>query len=333
MNLEAFCKTEGRFGIINSEEAGVIDGINDALLWGAMDYLRKEGFTWVEVPIMTKITGACENVDTLYAVDHFGQEAYLAQTGQLYLEAKIPLHNKLWTIITSSRAEDQADERHLNQFQLIELEHAGRLGDVLGHIEGTVKAMMRSALRERGNDLEELGRYEEMVGWVEEKFGCISYREAVDVLDGSAHAIRFGDDFSSEHEQYLVQEMGRKPLFITHFPKAIKFFNMRENRNDPQIVNSADLVMPYSGESAGAAEREDDHDRLVTRLKESPMFRVLQTRGKTLDDFADYLEMVKKNPVLHSGCGIGFNRISQSVLGSKDIQTSTNYPIQCNVLY
>ena len=130
MGLEEFSTTKNRFELIVKEEAAIIDGINDSLMWGAMDYLRSSGFKWVEVPILTKITGACENVDTLYAVDHFGQEAYLAQTGQLYLEAKIPLHKKLWTIITSSRAEDKADDRHLNQFQLIELEHEGTLDGV-----------------------------------------------------------------------------------------------------------------------------------------------------------------------------------------------------------
>ena len=92
MDLTKFNTTKNRFDIINGEEAKLIDNINDSLMWGAMQHLRMAGFKWVEVPTLTKITGACENVDTLYHVNHFGQEAYLAQTGQLYLEAKIPLH-------------------------------------------------------------------------------------------------------------------------------------------------------------------------------------------------------------------------------------------------
>jgi len=258
MDLTKFNTTKNRFDIINGEEAKLIDNINDSLMWGAMQHLRMAGFKWVEVPTLTKITGACENVDTLYHVNHFGQEAYLAQTGQLYLEAKIPLHEKLWTIIVSSRAEDRPDSRHLNQFQLIELEHKGALKDILMNIEGTVKAMIKQALLEHKDALESLGRLDELKRWVKEPFARITYTQAVELLKGTEHEIEWGDDLSSAQEQYLVKKKGNKPLFISHFPKAIKFFNMKGNLKDDKVVNSADLIMPYSGESTGAAEREND---------------------------------------------------------------------------
>ena len=138
---------------------------------------------------------------------------------------------------------------------------------------------------------------------------------------------------SSKEELYLVNKLGGNLLFITHYPKKIKFFNMRQNPDEPEVVNSADLIMPYSGESVGSAERENNYENLVTRLVESPMFKTLARRGKTLEDFGDYLEIVKAFPVLHAGCGIGFNRISQAVLGEDDIRVSSNYPLQRNVLY
>ncbi|MBI4983592.1 hypothetical protein HZC32_03025, partial [Candidatus Woesearchaeota archaeon] len=93
-DLWKLTQTEGRFGLINSETMSLIDNINDSLYVGALEYFIKNSFRWVEVPTITKITGACENVDTLYCLNHFGTEAYLAQTGQLYLEAKIPSHKK-----------------------------------------------------------------------------------------------------------------------------------------------------------------------------------------------------------------------------------------------
>lgn len=332
MDLNILKQTKNRFSLINSQEAKIVDEINDALMWGAMLFLRRN-FVWIEVPTLTKITGACENINTLYSVDHFGIEAFLAQTGQLYLEAKIPIHNKVWTVIDSSRAEPVADERHLNQFQLIEFEHRGNLEYLLENIEETIKSMLREAVDNVPRQLKTLGRYDEISRWLSEPFGRITYTKAVELLRQSPYAISWGDDLARMQEMYLVSVSGSKPLFITHFPKKIKFFNMRQNDSDENVVNSADLIMPYSGEAVGSAERESDYERLVARLKESQMFRILSQRGKTLDDFTDYLELIKKCPILHSGCGIGFGRVSQSVLGTDDIRISSPYPIQNNILY
>lgn len=333
MNLELLKETKNRFSVITGSEAKLVDEVNDALMWGAMKYLKKKGFTWLEVPTITKITGACENVDTLYALDHFGCEAYLAQTGQLYLEAKIPLHEKIWTVITSSRAEEEVDSRHLNQFQLVELEHQGNFQELLVYIEEVIKAMITEAMDKKGNLLQSLDRYNELKEWVSESFPKITYTQAIELLKGTEHEMVWGEDFTSAEENLLVSLNGNKPLFITHFPKKIKFFNMRQNDDNEEIVNSCDLIMPYAGESVGAAERENNYERLVARLVESPMFKILSSKGKTLADFKDYLDMVKKYPILHSGCGIGFGRVSQSILGFDDIRVSSNFPIQSNVLY
>jgi len=330
--LEQLVKTENRFEIINSNEMYVVDRINSSLYTGAIEYLVKNGFCWVEVPTITKITGACENVDTLYCLDHFGVEAYLAQTGQLYLEAKIPSHKKVWTVITSSRAEHQVDGRHLNQFTLLEFEHAGNLEMLLGNIEGMVKSMVKKAIDDSREELELIGVDSEKLSPYAKKFNRITYTKAIEMLE-AVFDIRWGDDLKSRHELFLLDALGGRPLFITHYPKEIKFFNMRVNDDDENIVNSADLIMPFSGESAGSAERENDYERLVERLLNSPMYKILKNRGKKIDDFEGYLSMVKKNPLLHSGCGIGFNRISQSVLQAKDIRVSTNYPVNSQNLY
>lgn len=329
----AIAETKQHFQNLNSPGALALDRVNDALLWGARDYLRKEGFVWIDVPTITAITGACENVDTLYALDHFGKEAYLAQTGQLYLETKIPGHRKVWTIIQSNRAEEKADTRHLNQFQLVEFEEEGDFEGLLTRIEATVKAMMASALSAT-EAFALLGRdTAEVEGWIAAPFARISYDEAIALLAGTPLEKEWGDDLGHEEEQFLVKAAGWRPCFVTNFPTAIKFFNMRQVPGNPERVNSADLILPYAGEAVGSAERENDHRRLVARLERSQMFQILSARGKTLDDFEHYLEFIKEHPTLHAGCGIGFARVAQSVLGLDDIRKATAYPLTSETLY
>ena len=127
------------------------------------------------------------------------------------------------------------------------------------------------------------------------------------------------------HEKLLVSN--GVPTFITHFPEAIKFFNMRRNEENPKVVNSADLILPCSGEAVGAAEREHDHELLKKKLLESEMYKRLKEKGKDIKDFGWYLNVVKEKPIKHAGCGIGLNRVTQFILGIDDIRASTAYPM------
>ncbi len=323
---QALSCLENRFQHIRSDEMTKIDCVNSALYEGALEYFLGNGFTWIETPTITRVTGACENIDTLYSLQHFGREAFLAQTGQLYLEAKIPVHEKVWTVMTSSRAEPRLDERHLNQFTLLEFERKGDFEILLPTIEEIVKSMVRSALKKTPEELEHFDGVERCAEYLK-PFGRLPYGEAVDLC-----GLEWGEDLKHEHEMRIAAEFGR-PVFITHFPEKIKFFNMRLNRENPEVVNSADLVMPFSGESAGSAERENDYEMLVKRLLQSNMYAMLSRRGVAAAEFEDYLGLVKNNPVLHCGAGIGFTRVSQSVLGLRDIKQTTNYPLTSQSLY
>ena len=276
---------------------------------------------------MTKITGACENVDTLYALNHFDKKAYLAQTGQLYLEAKIPLHKKVWTTIVSSRAEAKVDSRHLNQFTLIEFEQQGDFTELLPTIEEIVQNMVKKTIELNEKELKKIGRLKHLQNYLK-PFKRITYTEAVNIVGKE-----WGEDFSHEDEMKILQETGNLPMFITHFPQEIKFFNMRVNRENKNLANSADLLLPFSGEACGSAERENDFNILMQRLNESQMFKILSKRGVSINEFKDYLDLVKANPILHAGGGIGFNRVVQSVLGLLDIRQTTNYPINAKTLY
>jgi len=145
--------------------------------------------------------------------------------------------------------------------------------------------------------------------------------------------VKWGDDLKSRHEKMLVEMYGNQPLFITHFPKELKFFNMKENDERSDIVNSTDLILPGSGEAVGAAEREYRHEKLKERLENSEMLRNLVKRGGSIKDFEWYLDCVKLNGIkLHSGCGIGLNRVTQFILGTNDIRASTTFPLNSETL-
>jgi len=317
--------TKDRHKLIPTKEMHAIVNIESSLLKGAREYFEEQSFIEVVVPHVTKATGACENVATMFELDYFGKKGYLSQTAQLYLEVLTPFLGKVWCIGPSFRAEPSADERHLTEFTLIELEFAGDFEELLEHVEGTICSMINCALDERREELQLLNVNAERLRKLKSPFGRISYTEAVKLL--AEHGVRWGDDLKSRHEALLVNLSGNQPLFVTHFPKAIKFFNMKENDDNPTIVNSADLLLPISGEAVGAAEREYRYDKLYQRLIDSTMFKQLVQKGGSIEDFRWYLEFYKEHRILHSGCGIGLNRVTQFMLGVDDIRASTAFPL------
>lgn len=318
--LNALKQTNNRTSVLTSKEIAAITKIEAATLKAARKYFEEEGFTEVTVPHITRVTGACENIDTLFELDYFGETAYLVQTGQLYLEALIPRLGNVFCVGSSFRAEWDIDERHLAEFTLIEIEFPGDFERLLTHIESTVHAMIHAAA-ELKDELDLLGVDPERLKEIKKSFARMTYSEAITKLRHLGIKIEFGDDLKSMHEKTLA---GNAPLFITHYPEAIKFFNMKRNGN---LVNSCDLILPFSGEAAGAAEREHNYDLLIEKLEHSPMYARLLEKGKDIKDFEWYLNIVKEHSIQHSGCGIGLNRIMQFILGSDDIRASTAFPM------
>lgn len=321
-----------RWKVLAGEEAVFLARLESALLKGARKYLDSKGFVEVIVPHLTKATGACENIDTMFEVDYFGRRAYLSQTGQLYLEALAPALKKVWTIIQSFRAEPEVDGRHLTQFTLVEFEFLGTLDELMFHVENAISSMVSEVLRSLEEDLSRMGIDLERLYHVKPPFKRISYKEAVSIL--SDQGVMWGDDLKSYHEKALVERLGNVPVFVTHYPKEIKFFNMRENDRDSSVVNSVDLLLPFSGEAVGGAEREYTYEALLARLRQSSMLRMLRERGGSEEDFDWYLSYFRANGGnLHSGCGIGLNRVAQFVLGIEDIRATTVYPLNREMLY
>lgn len=316
--------TKDRYHLFGSPAFRAMVYVEGLLLKGARKYFDDMEFKEIVVPHITKATGACENIDTLFGVDYFGERAYLSQTAQLYLESLIPWMNKVWCISPSFRAEPRVDNRHLAEFTLIELEFAGTFEELLEHIEGVIISMIKSVLKKMTSRWLNRNRLRQVVS----PFPRISYTEAIEELGRE-----FGHDISRAEEQLLVEKLGGVPLFITHYPKSMKFFNMIENRDNPEIVDSADLILPFGGEAVGAASREYRADKLYKRLAESQMLKQLKAKEGSIEDFDWYIDVYKSyDTVPHAGCGIGLNRVTQFALGVDDIRMCTAYPLNKETL-
>jgi asparaginyl-tRNA synthetase len=206
------------------------------------------------------------------------------------------------------------------------MEFEGDLKELMRHIENIIYSMIQEVVKNRKGELKRLEIEMRRFKDIKPPFKKISYTEAIEKL--SEFGVKWGDDLKSIHEKFLVKFYGNKPLFITHYPKSIKFFNMKSNSENPNVVNSTDLILPFSGEAVGAAEREYEYDALLERLKDSTMLKQLIENGGSIHDFDWYLKFYRKyGGVPHAGCGIGLNRVTQFVLGSDDIRTTTVFPL------
>lgn len=307
-------------------------------LRAARTELEDRGYTEVIVPRIVRASGACENIDTLFEVAVEGDDVwfnghrgYLAQTGQLYLEAYVPMLGKTYCIGSSFRAEPKVDGRHLTEFTLLEIEFAGGFDQLLHEIEAVIKrianAIVNFPLPEAlGLNPWALGHLQHLPA----RFPELTYDQAISTLQQLGEPIVWGDDISSAREQLLVRHVGNVPLFITRFPDPMydfgrpieveKFFNMLPDPDHPGRVLSCDVILPYAGESVGAAARVHRADVLVQRLTGSKMFKRLQQKGGGIEDFSWYIKKVKARSVPHAGCGFGFARIIQWLKATNDIR-------------
>lgn len=315
--------------------------------------LVKDGYIEVEVPELVVGTGACEEMDSVYHVDMFGDLAFLRQTGQLYLEdVVIRGIKKAYCEGQSFRKEPASgDGRHLCEFRLIEIEKRDMDLDEL--VESEVH-MMRYLIDHLDPTLftaEELDRlHTEFDG----EIPCITYREAIEVLNRMGDEFRFGDDLTRHHEQQLVRAFGKGGVAIVQYPTDIKFFNMLVNREDPSVCDSCDLILRDAGETFGSSVRDTDPDSMRERLYTKPMYRIMMERVESFaaecarryghseeqeraearrireridQSFEDYFALIKSNPVPRAGYGLGVARLFQYILGTPGIDEAVTYPV------
>jgi asparaginyl-tRNA synthetase len=267
----------------------------------------------------------------MFQLEFFNQRSYLIQTGQLYLEAWIPRLKRVWCIGPSFRAEPYVDERHLCEFPLVEMELECDFQQLLSHVEGLICSMVNQAGNDAREALENLNIDTAPLRNLKPPFKKIAYTQAIEDLR-THYRLEWGADLKAEHEKCLAELYGMVPLFITHYPEPIKFFNMKNNDEDPRVVNSADLILPHSGEAVGSAEREHRPDRLLEKLRKSTMLRMLEARGGSIRDFDWYIQQLQRESVPHAGCGVGLNRVTQFVLRETDIRRTTPFPLNMATL-
>ncbi|MFH1451243.1 MAG: amino acid--tRNA ligase-related protein [bacterium] len=317
--------------------------INQSLNRGVLENYQKSGLVNMDVPAIVGITGACENIDTLFKIQNrLAIPLFFTQTGQLSLEQSLQTFHGVFTVINSGRDEEEEDERHLRQFRLTEEEFDCTLTQMtrqnydeekmyealLFRIQKTVQSIIRKVLAENGSILEKVYRRDikKLRGAAEKEFLRINYEEAVKLLNKNGFPrVRFGDDLEALHEAKVVAILNKEktelPVFIMKYPKEIKFFNMKISSQDPRLALSADLIFPYAGEGVGSAVREHDFEKLNERLLSSTMYKLHIERGGKYEDFMWYLDIIKNkasNP--HAGYGLGNERVLQYIFGERDIR-------------
>ncbi len=316
--------------------------IASSVIEAAHRHYAANGLMHVPVPQIVGITGACENVDTLFKVkSRVPVPLFFCQTGQLTLEQALQFHPGVYTVMQSGRDEETEDSRHLRQFVLTEEEFDWSLAAgnapydeekmyeaLLAHIESAIKSMAHATLAAHGARIADAhGRdVDALAKSLALPFHRISYEDALAALRVNGYpGLAWGADLTAEHEAKIVDLLAGgafpRPVFIMRYPQQIKFFNMKVSSADDRVVLSADLVFPHAGEGVGSAVREHDAGKLERRLLVSTMYRLHLERGGTLDDFRWYLDLVGSgNTRPHAGYGIGNERVIQWLLGRADIR-------------
>lgn len=288
------------------------------------DFFYQRGFILVDTPILTGAIG--EEAGNLFATEYFDLgQAYLAQTGQLYVEAAAAAHGKVYCFGPTFRAEKSKTRRHLTEFWMVEPEVAFNDSDANMRLqEEFVSYIVGRILERRQSELKELERDTAALHRVSSPFPRISYTEAVARLNAGGSDIKWGDDLGGDDETLLAREFDR-PLFVYNYPKQVKAFYMKENPNDPRTVLNNDCLAPEGyGEIIGGSQREDSYEKLLSRIQE---------QGLDPEAYRWYLDLRKYGTFVHSGFGLGLERTVAWICGIPHIREAIAFPRQIHRLY
>ena len=308
-------------------------------------FFQEQNFVYVHTPIITgsDCEGAGEmfRVTTLdmenlprnddgtvdYSGDFFGKETNLTVSGQLEAETYALAFRNVYTFGPTFRAENSNTARHASEFWMIEPEIAfADLEDNMVLAEAMIKYIINYVLENAPEEMQffnsfvDKGLLERLDHIANSDFGRVTYTEAVDLLLKSGkefqYPVEWGIDLQTEHERYLTEEIFRKPVFVTDYPKDIKAFYMRLN-DDGKTVAACDLLVPGVGEIIGGSQREERLDVLTARMKEL---------GLKEEDYWWYLDLRKYGGVKHAGYGLGFERIIMYITGMGNIRDVLPFP-------
>lgn len=287
-------------------------------------FFEQRGFTHVDTPILTGSIG--ESAGALFSLAYFDLgEAYLAQTGQLYLEAACAALGRVYNFGPTFRAEKSKTRRHLTEFWMLEAEVA--FMDQRGNLElqeQLVSTVAAEVVAECAAELETLGRDLAPLRAVQAPFPRLDYGAAVELLRAAGSAITWGQDLGADDETILSRRYER-PVFIVNYPRAVKAFYMKRNPEAPDTVLCADLLASEGyGEIIGGSQREDDHDLLQERIREA---------GLPLEAYRWYLDLRRFGSVVHSGFGLGLERTVAWLTGSAHVRESAPFPRTLSRIY
>ncbi|MCI8862652.1 MAG: asparagine--tRNA ligase [Lachnospiraceae bacterium] len=312
-------------------------------------FFQEQGFVYVHTPLITgsDCEGAGEmfRVTTLdpknppltdegavdYSRDFFGKETNLTVSGQLNGETYACAFRNIYTFGPTFRAENSNTTRHAAEFWMIEPEMAfADLDDNMEIAEAMLKYVIQYVLDEAPEEMDffnqfvDKGLLERLKGVMNSEFGRVTYTEAVEILeknnDKFDYKVSWGCDLQTEHERYLTEEVFKRPVFVTDYPKEIKAFYMKQNE-DGKTVAAMDCLVPGIGEIIGGSQREDDYEKLVTRMRELELNEA---------DYGFYLDLRKYGSVRHSGFGLGFERCVMYLTGMGNIRDVIPFPRTVN---
>ena len=280
------------------------------------DFFYEREFVRVDTPILTSAIGERSG---LFATEYFDEgNAYLAQTGQLYGEAAAAAFGKIYTFGPTFRAEKSKTRRHLTEFWMLEPEMAFfDSADSMRLQEEMIEYVVRRAVERCVSELALLERDVSKLEPIRAPFPRIDYTDAVSTLQTKGSDVKWGDDLGAEDESLLVADYDR-PIFIVNYPKEAKAFYMKENPADPRTVLCSDMLAPEGyGEIIGGSQREDDYDRMVQRIKDE---------GLPIEAYDWYLDLRRYGTFVHSGFGLGLERLVAWVCGIPHIREAIAFP-------
>jgi asparaginyl-tRNA synthetase len=330
---------------VRSNTFGAAFRVRNALTHAIHTFFQERDFIYVQTPIIT--TSDCEGAGQMFGVttlnlqqpartidgkvdwqqDFFGKPAYLTVSGQLEGEIFALAFSKVYTFGPTFRAENSNTPRHLAEFWMIEPEMAFyELSDNMQLAEEFLKYIIRYVLENCREDLEFFNQFIEktvlatLEHVAESSFAHITYTDAIQELKKSGKTWEFpvdwGNDLQTEHERFLSEEVFKRPVIVTDYPKDIKAFYMRVNE-DGKTVRAMDVLVPRVGEIIGGSQREDRHDVLLQRLHDA---------GLDEKPYWWYFDLRRYGSVPHSGFGLGLERMMMYLTGLKNIRDVIPFP-------
>jgi asparaginyl-tRNA synthetase len=308
---------------LRSRRQVAIAKVRNEVVQAIRDFFFARDFTLVDTPILTGAIG--EEAGNLFATEYFDLgTAYLAQTGQLYVEAAAAALGRVYCFGPTFRAEKSKTRRHLTEFWMVEPEVAFNDNEANMQLqEDFLSYVVGRTITERKEELAELERDTTQLEKVTRPFPRISYTDAVSRLNQLGSDIAWGSDLGGDDETLLAKDFDR-PVFVYNYPRDVKAFYMKENPDDPRTVLNNDCLAPEGyGEIIGGSQREDDYDRLLARIKE---------QGLDPAAYGWYLDLRKYGTFVHSGFGLGIERTVAWICGLPHIREAIAFPRQIHRL-